>query len=250
MDIITKNKLLFSCVLALATLNIILIGIFFWKGFKEQNNSDIRINRDKPEISSVLEKELDLTPEQVEKIKKLRSEFFEKEKVISDNIKLERDSMNSNMFNKNSDEQSIKSFARSIAENEYKMEMLRFEQALQFKTICTPEQLKKFEGLVKEIRDYFRPENKQRIKDDKKPGNNDRNSEDEGNRPPRPEDKYEDDKRTPSHDDQDYRPPHHENEVKRPQRNGDRPQERDDRPPRPEDQPHIGNKQFYNYLEE
>jgi hypothetical protein len=34
------------------------------------------------------------------------------------------------------------------------------EQAQQLKTICTPQQLEKFDKLVIEIRDYFRPDNR------------------------------------------------------------------------------------------
>lgn len=39
------------------------------------------------------------------------------------------------------------------------MELLRFEQAKEMKLICNAEQQEKFEKLVKEIRDYFRPDN-------------------------------------------------------------------------------------------
>lgn len=39
------------------------------------------------------------------------------------------------------------------------MELLRFEQAKELKSICNDKQQEKFEKLVKEIRDYFRPDN-------------------------------------------------------------------------------------------
>ena len=37
---------------------------------------------------------------------------------------------------------------------------LCFEQAKTLKTICTPDQMKKFESLVIDIRDYFKPRKK------------------------------------------------------------------------------------------
>ena len=76
-----------------------------------------------------------------------------------DAVRNERDSMNTVMFNKNNNEELVKSLAKRISDNEYQMELLRFDQAKEFKSICTPEQLEKFEGLIKEIRDYFRPDN-------------------------------------------------------------------------------------------
>ena len=39
------------------------------------------------------------------------------------------------------------------------MEFIRIAQAKELKSICNKEQLQKFETLVKEIRDYFRPDN-------------------------------------------------------------------------------------------
>jgi Spy/CpxP family protein refolding chaperone len=65
--------------------------------------------------------------------------------------------MNALMFNKLTDEAVVKALARGIAESEYQMELLRLEQAQNLKAICTPEQLEQFEALVKEIRDYFKP---------------------------------------------------------------------------------------------
>ncbi|MFV8358122.1 hypothetical protein ACNQGB_18305, partial [Flavobacterium sp. XS1P32] len=57
------------------------------------------------------------------------------------------------------DEAKIEMFAIRISDNEYKMEMLRYDQVKELKAVCKPEQLAKFEDLVKEIRDYFRPDN-------------------------------------------------------------------------------------------
>jgi hypothetical protein len=68
--------------------------------------------------------------------------------------------MNAIMFNKVSDENYLKQLAHRIAGNQEAMELLRIEQAKELKTICNEEQQAKFENLVKEIRDYFRPDNR------------------------------------------------------------------------------------------
>ena len=104
-----------------------------------------------------------MTAEQTEQIKRLRENVFEKEKELTEVIRAERDSMNVAMFNKNTNEDEVKVLANRISTNEYKMEMIRLEQSKQLKTICTAEQLEKFEKLVLEIRDYFRPDNQPKI---------------------------------------------------------------------------------------
>jgi Spy/CpxP family protein refolding chaperone len=177
MEIFKQNKLLKITIIILVLFNIITISTIVWKDFikkplprknenRESNeNLDISENKD---VSAILKEELSLTENQAEQIKKLRTDFFEKEKILESQIRSERDSLNSTMFNKNTDEEFAKSLARRIADNEYSMELLRFEQAQKFKSICTPEQLEKFEGLVKEIRDYFKPDNPQKDKQKKK----------------------------------------------------------------------------------
>lgn len=159
MEIFAQNKLLKWCVAVLAIINILTLGTFLWKEYLPPNQRPV-IPDDFRDVSCVLQKELNLTSGQAEQIKKLRADFYDKEKVLSLTIRGERDSMNLIMFNKNTDDTLVKLLARGVAENEYKMELLRLEQAQQLKSICTPQQLEKLDKLVKEIRDYFRPDNK------------------------------------------------------------------------------------------
>jgi periplasmic protein CpxP/Spy len=159
MDIFTQKKLLIRIVILLTILNLILIAAVVWNDYfrkppLQMNQNSLR------DVSEILKRDLKLSDKQVEQIRDLRSAYFEKERAISEAIKSERDSMNSSMFSKNANVDLINSLARRVAENEYKMELLRFEQAEELKAICTPEQLQKFEGLILEIRDYFRNDNK------------------------------------------------------------------------------------------
>lgn len=155
MDIFSKSKLLVRAVIALLILNFIAIGIFLWRGFSHPHMPP---RRGIQEVSQILKNELNLTDQQSEQINVLRKSYFEKEKVVLKSLRAGRDSMNAQMFNKDTDEELVISIAKRISENEYRMEMLRFEQARELKQLCTPDQLQKFEGLLKEIREYFRPE--------------------------------------------------------------------------------------------
>jgi Spy/CpxP family protein refolding chaperone len=158
MDIFTQKKNLVRIVIILMLLNIIIIGAYLWNDYSHKPLPLCRLNNHE-EVSTILKKELNLTDKQVNQINKLRSDYFEKEEMLAKNIRQERDSMNLAMFNKSINEELVKSLARKVAENEYQMEMLRFQQAQDFKSVCTPDQLDKFNGLVIEIRDYFKPEN-------------------------------------------------------------------------------------------
>ncbi len=161
MEVFAQNKLLIRLVIVLTILNLCAIGVFIWKDFsyaglgphKERKNEDYH------DVAGVLQRELGLTELQVEQFKKLRTDVFAKESDLSVVIRAERDSMNVLMFSKNTDSTVVKNLAREVAENEFAMEMLRYQQAHALKSICSPEQMNKFDKLVIEIRDYFRPDN-------------------------------------------------------------------------------------------
>ncbi len=157
MDIIAQKKMLIRIVVFLTVLNIVSIGFFVCKDviFRPRKPLQCKVQKD---ASTILQKELDLSQQQFEQVRNLRTKYFEKEKSIEHAIRQERDSMNTSMFNKNTDEELVKSLARKVADNEFSMEMMRFEQAKEFKTICNQTQLEKFGVMVKEIRDYFKPD--------------------------------------------------------------------------------------------
>ena len=161
MDIFSQNKLLIRGIIIVVLLNISIIGMVLWKEF-HHGPLLFPDNKDYHDVSDILKKELNLTDQQAEQFKSIRADFFEKEKVITQTIRDERDSMNMLMFSTNTDTTIVTSLAREVSENEYKMELLRIAQAQQLKSVCTPEQLSKFERLVKEIRDYVRPDNQPR----------------------------------------------------------------------------------------
>ncbi len=160
MDIFAQKKLLGRLVILLTALNLVSIGIFLWKDSLHHHEPELFPSHSEyRDVSIVLKKELNLSDIQVEQIKNLRIDIFEKEKSLASTIRDQRDSINAAMFNKVTNEEEVKALAKSVADKEYQMELLRIDQAQQLKALCTPEQLEKFKDLVLEIRDYFRPDN-------------------------------------------------------------------------------------------
>ncbi len=167
MDIFSQKKLLFRSVIALAILNVMAIGLFAWKEFRHQNHEPELFPKIEQyhDVSGILKSELNLTDKQTEQIEQIRLNYFEKEKLLAKTIRDEKDSMNISMFNQSTNDELVKHLAHEIAMNEEQMELLRWAQAKDLKAICTAEQLEKFENLVKEIRDYFRPDNQPKQKE-------------------------------------------------------------------------------------
>jgi len=159
MDVLKQNKLLIKLIILLVVMNIAIVGFFILTKPPRQFDGR-RPDRNINEVFGVLKDELQLNVTQIEQLKTLREDFFMKESKLMKTIKSQRDSMNELMFNAQTDTFLVKAVAKRVSENEFKMEMLRFEQAKTLKTICTPAQMKKFESLVIDIRDYFKPRKK------------------------------------------------------------------------------------------
>lgn len=161
MDFFSQKKFLVRLIIILIALNIALIGFFWWKSHQYRRPPGPPRNSEQ-ELSAILKKELNLTDKQTQDFNKIRTDFFEKEKMLSEVIRSKRDSMNLMMFSKNANDEQLKLLASVVAENENRMELLRIEQASQLRSICTPEQLIKFETLIREIRDYLKPDDPER----------------------------------------------------------------------------------------
>lgn len=160
MDIFTQNKILIRTIVVLIVMNVASIGLFIFKEIKP-NHEPLLFpkNEEYKDVSGILKTELNLTDKQAIQFNQIRKRNFEKQAALKQIIRDNKDAMNVEMFNKNSNLLKIKFLSRQIAENEYKMEMLRFDQAQELKAVCNENQLEKFQDLVLEIRDYFRPDN-------------------------------------------------------------------------------------------
>lgn len=157
---IFQQKRMFIRIIGLLTItNIILIIILFRFSLHSKTPLLFPKNEDYKDVTGILKKELELNDNQVVKMNEIRELYYEKEIALKQFIKNDKDSMNVEMFAKNTNETKVLFLAKRVADNEYKMELLRFEQSKDLKNICTVPQQQKFENLVLEIRDYFRPDN-------------------------------------------------------------------------------------------
>ncbi|HMW40086.1 MAG: Spy/CpxP family protein refolding chaperone [Saprospiraceae bacterium] len=168
MDIYSKNKLLIRLVTGLSAINLLVLSFLAWNILVQKRGISFTDKKESSnvEVHAILKEALALSDEQEVAVKNLREDFYSKERKLSSLIRDKRDSMNLIMFNQNTNDTLLYRLAHEVAANEEQMEWLRIDQAKSFKAICTPDQQVKFEGLVKEIKDYFRPDNKKRKRND------------------------------------------------------------------------------------
>lgn len=157
MDIFSRNKFLVRIIIVLIMLNLLSTGALWWNTMEGPGG---RQPRKGPGSTQILKDKLRLTKEQEGTIFKIREDFAQKEESLNQLIRSQRDSMNAVMFNPGTDVGYLKKIALRVADNEYRMELLRIEQAQKLKEICTEEQLKEFQHLIINIRDFFQPKKK------------------------------------------------------------------------------------------
>jgi hypothetical protein len=162
MDLYARNKFLVRIIVILILLNIFSVGFMWWQ--RKENCEKRPPKRDIAQITSELKDKLKMNDDQFRKLQQIREDFFKKEEALRTIIKLERDSMNMQMFQENTDTLMVRKIARHVADNEYCMESYRIEQAGQLKKLCNADQLKKLHEMAIEIRDYFQPEKKPKAK--------------------------------------------------------------------------------------
>lgn len=160
MDSSTGKNLLTKILILVLILNSAVMLHLLWQNNQLRNHKKDRHN--KRGIALLLKEKLDLKDDQVAQIDAIRREFLKKEELLSVIIKAQRDSMNEIMFSDKCDTIVVKKLAWRVAENEYKMERYRINQAIQLQKILDSEQLSKLRTYVKDIRDYFKPLKKNR----------------------------------------------------------------------------------------
>jgi Spy/CpxP family protein refolding chaperone len=168
MDIFTQNRFFIRIIVVLVLLNLFTMGYLWWDKRDRPAPGDRQQRKGKDNSTQILREKLGLSRSQEEAIYKLREDFNRQENEITSIIRSQRDSMNAGMFRADSDTTFLKNIALRVADNEYRMELLRIQQAQELKKICTKEQLRDFQHLVNGIRDFLQPQKKEDLQPQKK----------------------------------------------------------------------------------
>lgn len=152
-DIFTQVQQLKKWLIAMILVNLTILGILF---FVASHNG--KPHPDPSHLAAVLKEELSLTEKQTGELVSIRQNFFKLEEPLSLMIRSQRDSMNIYMFRDDADTLFVREIAGRIAQNEYQMELGRLRQSVALRNILTPQQRLKLSALMKDIKNYFKPE--------------------------------------------------------------------------------------------
>jgi Spy/CpxP family protein refolding chaperone len=150
MDYFSKNKISLWIIAILVLMNLFTLSTIWFK--------DIRLPFAPPpetghrrEGLRILEKELNLSVEQITLFKEIRKQHFDKRKRLQEEVHTLRGELMDELFKPEPDTVAIKMLAVQIGAKETEKEQCMFEHFMELKSACTPEQQGKFESLMKKV---------------------------------------------------------------------------------------------------
>ena len=159
MDIFTKNRLAAWAIVILIAINIVAVGTLWWTQIRRpapppRPRDQWPRQRD---VLRFLERELELTIEQVERFRVLCEQHSEQTHLIEHEIHEYRRAMTDALFEKDPNILQIETWAKEVGQKQEELELKRFQHFMDMKPLCTPEQKLRFEALLGEVLDMTRP---------------------------------------------------------------------------------------------
>ncbi len=146
MDAVTKNKSLVSIIIFLLITNIAMV-IFFLV----LNSSSHRPSRNQNGMSEALQKEANFSKEQLDTYQSLRKNHFNKIHPLFDDLRKSKMDFYTLIYNPQVSDSSLNAAADLIAEKQKNLDMQMFKHFETVRNICTPDQLQKFDTVVKKV---------------------------------------------------------------------------------------------------
>lgn len=141
-----KNfKLLIIIVLALISVNCILIGILWYNSYHR------RMPAPAGNAFEYLTKELALTPAQVKQYDALRKQHFEFTSKTGNEQRMERDSFFNNLGNPSVDAATVNQLEQRILAHQQMLDTATFNHFRKVRAILTPTQQEKFDGVIQNV---------------------------------------------------------------------------------------------------
>ncbi|MEP7080899.1 MAG: hypothetical protein ABI784_09220 [Ginsengibacter sp.] len=141
-----KYKALVIFIIFLVLIDIVLL-IFF---ISNPSSSEKRIHsRDQNGMATVLEKEVDFSKSQIDQYLQLRSQQRTQGKPLFDSLRKSKEDFYA-LLEQSSLEDSTKNYyADKIAETQRQLDLQMFNYFQQVRKLCTPQQIPKFDSVIK-----------------------------------------------------------------------------------------------------
>jgi periplasmic protein CpxP/Spy len=152
----------------LVCLNLMALGLVWQAHFKQTPLPGIRGGRSgqgpgrAPEerhrrMMGFLQNELELTQEQMEQVRSLHEQQNSQLQIVHEQIHLQREAMKAILFQGSGDPNELKALAQQVGQLQSELEWARFNHFLRIKSLCSPPQKERFEGLINDIFEQTRP---------------------------------------------------------------------------------------------
>ena len=128
-------------------LSIILLAVVGTMLFFTLSNKSKEQSRHQGQFGQMLKKELGLSPEQEKRFKEFRTEFEQVTKPVFDSLEKKRIAMVKELSHSKPDTSILYRLSDEIGLLHAQLKRRTVDNILKMKSICTPEQLKKFEFL-------------------------------------------------------------------------------------------------------
>ncbi len=188
MSIFTNNRWMGIITLFLITVNIFTL-VLLWSN-KERKSGDDKLPPPQAQVFEFINQELNLDSLQQIAYKKLREEHQQLQRPLQDSIRQAREKFFELLKQSSATKEEIGLLNSNISNAEEQLNLVTFNHFQKLRQLCTTDQQKIFDGLIKEVLHQMAPARRPQgpppglEKGDRRPPGPPPDMDDRGNRPP------------------------------------------------------------------
>jgi protein CpxP len=139
-----RNKPLIFIIIFLLLTNLAVLGYFLFNNKNPKPKAEQR----PPGIEMDLRKEVGFNDDQIAQYKIMRDEQWKKFRPMFDEVRKAKDSLFRLLGNENANDSVVASVAAVIGDKQKAMDLQAFAHFKRIRTLCTPDQLAKYDSLI------------------------------------------------------------------------------------------------------
>lgn len=164
----SKNRSLIFIIAVLLLTNIAVLGYFLWYKDTERPHPT---NHDKrgQGIEKPLHDDVGFSDQQMTQYREMRDEQMKAIRPMFDDMRKTKDSLFRMMSNPNVNDSIVNSIADAIAQKQKEMDLRMYNHFKRIRSLCTPDQLPKYDSLIQNMMKRVGPRKDADKKDNNKP---------------------------------------------------------------------------------
>ncbi len=143
-----RNKVLSVLVIILLLTNLLLLFFFVWNKPDEGVKGPVR---GRGEVTQLLEKEVGFSKQQLDQYKQLKDQHWERMKPSFGELRIARDNLYKLLNESSVPDSVVTAAADSIGARQVVIDLQTFRHFREVRSLCTPEQLPRFDSVVQHV---------------------------------------------------------------------------------------------------